>query len=137
MRGRKPKPTAVKIAEGTRKDRINFDEPRLPPGDLEPPDCLDDDYGYGREHWMELAPMLSAAGLLTEGDRHGLALMCRLYARFRLDPLDDKAIRSYQRLLTEFGLTPSSRSRIKAPPKPEQDKLSEFIAGFQATAVPS
>ena len=31
MRGRKPKPTALKLLDGTRADRINHDEPAMPP----------------------------------------------------------------------------------------------------------
>lgn len=128
MRGRKPKPTALKILDGTRADRINHDEPVLPRGDLEPPDSIDDLDGYGVEHWNELAPMLAKAGLLTEGDRPALALLCRAYARLRLDPLDDKANDLYRRMLVEFGLTPSSRSRIKATTEKPKDALAEFLA---------
>lgn len=128
MRGRKPKPTALKLLEGTRADRINRDEPTLPKGDIEPPDWLDDLDGYGIDHWNELAPMLSKAGLLTEGDRPALALLCRAYARLRLDPLDDKANDLYRRMLVEFGLTPSSRSRIKATTEKPKDALAEFLS---------
>lgn len=134
MRGRKPKPTALKILDGTRDDRINHDEPTLPAGDVEPPDSVDDELGYGVEHWNELAPMLSKAGLLTEGDRPALALLCRAYARLRLDPMDDKANELYRRMLVEFGLTPSSRSRIKASAEKPKDALAEFLASKRNTS---
>ena len=42
MRGRKPKPTALKLLDGTRADRINHDEPAMPPASIEPPDWLDE-----------------------------------------------------------------------------------------------
>ena len=128
MKGRKPKPTALKILDGTRGDRVNRDEPTLPKASVEPPDWLDDLEGFGIDHWNELAPMLSKAGLLTEGDRPALALLCRAYARLRLDPLDDKANDLYRRMLVEFGLTPSSRSRIKATAEKPKDALAEFLA---------
>lgn len=128
MRGRKPKPTALKILDGTRADRINRDEPVLPAGGLEPPSWLNDVEGHGRDHWDELAPLLSKAGLLTEGDRPALALLCRAYARLRLDPLDDRANDLYRRMLIEFGLTPSARSRIKGTGEKPKDALAEFLA---------
>lgn len=136
MRGRKPKPTALKILDGDRADRINHAEPLLPEGDTAFPEhfCVDaDGLDFAREQWAELAPLLSRVGLLTEGDRPALALLCEAYALTRLDPLDYKARSLYLKALGEFGLTPSSRARIKAPLKPEQDKLGDFIAKFQAT----
>src|SRR5271166_1302113 len=53
MRGRKPKPTALKLLDGTRADRINHDEPATPPASIEPPDWLDE---TARAHWGDLAP---------------------------------------------------------------------------------
>lgn len=100
----------------------------MPAGDIEPPDWLDDLDGHGIDHWNELAPLLQKAGLLTEGDRPALALLCRAYARLRLDPMDDKANDLYRRMLVEFGLTPSSRSRIKGAPEKPKDALAEFLA---------
>ena len=129
MRGRKPKPTALKILDGDRADRINRAEPQLPEADLDFPDhfCVDaDGCDFAREHWAELAPMLSAAGLLTEGDRPALALLCEAYALFRLDPLDMKARDLYRRMLIEFGLTPSARSRVKAAGEAPKNPLADF-----------
>jgi len=34
----------------------------------------------------------------------------------------------YRRMLVEFGLTPSSRSRVKTSAKPDGDALAEFLA---------
>lgn len=130
MRGRKPKPTALKLLDGDRADRINRAEPRLPDADTEPPEhfCCDSDaLDFAREHWADLAPMLASVGLLTEGDRPALALLCEAYALFRLDPLDYKARDLYRRMLVEFGLTPSSRSRVKAAGDAPANPLAEFL----------
>jgi P27 family predicted phage terminase small subunit len=106
---------------------------------------------YGREHWSELAPVLSRAGLLTEGDRAALAQLCDDYATIRrsIDPPDassagefdrmrslmssaDRARDRYRRMLIEFGMTPSSRSKLGSPaPKPKDD-LEEFLATRKA-----
>ena len=64
MRGRKPKPTALKLLDGTRADRINHDEPAMPPASIEPPDWLDE---TARAYWGDLAPVLQSSGLLTAG----------------------------------------------------------------------
>ena len=125
MRGRKPKPTALKLLDGTRADRIDHDEPAMPPASIEPPDWLDE---TAREHWGELAPVLLSAGLLTASDRQALALLCEAFSRFRVDAANDKARDLYRRMLVEFGLTPSSRSRVKTTAKPARDTLADFFA---------
>ena len=51
MRGRKPKPTALKLLDGTRADRINHDEPAMPPASIEPPDWLDRPPGHIGGTW--------------------------------------------------------------------------------------
>lgn len=110
MRGRKPKPTALKVLDGDQPCRINYDEPKFPVASSEPPAWLD---RHGKEHWGELAPILLDSGVLTAADRCGLAQLCDEYSRIRKDPDDFKARDRYRRLLVEYGLTPSSRSRLK------------------------
>lgn len=145
-RGPKPKPTPLKILEGYKPYQINKDEPVIPVALLEAPDWLDT---YGLEHWQELAPMLARAGLLTEGDRPALAQMCDDFSTIRksIDGPDeiagdfdrmrslmtsaDKARDRYRRMLIEFGLTPSSRSRIKAPAEKPKDELDVFEQEFK------
>jgi phage terminase small subunit len=123
-RGRPAKSNALKIAEGVRKQRINFDEPVYRAGSCEPPGWL---WGYGLEHWNELAPLLSEAGCLSEGDRAALAMLCADYDQWRSDPDCSAARVRYIRMLTEFGLTPSSRARVKRlEPKPA-DRLAMFL----------
>lgn len=144
MRGRKPKPTALKILEGCRKDRVNTNGPIFrADGDTEPPVWLD---AYAREHWEELSAVLRRAGLFTEGDRAALAQLCDDYSTIRksvegVDGIElgdyermrslmtnaDKARDRYRRMLVEFGLTPSSRSRIKAPAEGPRDDLEDFL----------
>lgn len=126
MRGRKPKPVALKILEGAQPCRINRNEPVVPAGSTEPPSWLD---GKALDHWRELAPILREAGLLTSADRPALAQLCEAYRRWREDPDDSKAQDLYRRLLVEFGLTPSSRSRIKTTAEKPKDALEEFLAG--------
>lgn len=123
-RGPKAKPTALKILEGCKPYRINFDEPKYAPSSDVAPDWLE---GLALEHWNELAPILSDSRILTVGDRAALAVLCDDYGRLRADPCDSKARDRYRRMLVEFGLTPSSRSRIKVPPKTPGDDLDNFL----------
>jgi P27 family predicted phage terminase small subunit len=151
IRGRKPKPTLFKILDGDRKDRINPHEPRPaavpppPPADLDP---------KGREAWDRIAPKLAELGVLTEVDGEALALYCKNYAiacraegqikRYgvtvkegsvrRPNPAVAIAHRAHQimtSILTEFGLTPSSRSRVKVDATP-RDALGDFLARRKA-----
>jgi phage terminase small subunit len=126
MRGRKPKPTNLKILEGCRRDRINPGEPAIAPGSVEAPGWLE---GLARDHWDELAPILAGARVLSIADRAGLAVLCDDYRRLRSDPDDWKARDRYRRMLIEFGLTPSSRSRLKVPAEGPADELEEFLVG--------
>jgi phage terminase small subunit len=125
-RGRPGKPTALKLLQGDRADRINRAEPLMPTGSVEPPGWLE---GYAAEQWAELAPILSRTGLLTEGDRPALAMLCQTYDAYRRNPADTKILESYRRLLVEFGLTPSARSRLKTTVEKPKDALEEFLAG--------
>lgn len=126
-RGRKPKPTSLKLLEGSRDDRINHAEPKFQPGSDAAPEWLT---GLALDHWNELAPLLASSRVLSAGDRTNLALLCQLYQRWRTDFDDWKAQDRYIRLSVEFGLTPSARSRIKASPEKPADEvadLNEFL----------
>ncbi len=124
--GRKPKPTALKLLEGCRADRINASEPAFAPahGDAPPPAWL---HELGQGLWRELVPMLVSQGILTLADLPALENLCDLYSRWRIYPDDLSARKEYNRLLIEFGLTPSARSRIKTTEKPK-DELEIFLS---------
>lgn len=131
-RGRKPKPTALKVLAGESADRINDREPSIPPGDHEAPAWLG---GTARALWGELEPVLSEAGVVSAADRLGLALLCDAYERSR-DKDESANQRRHARnelirLMIEFGLTPSSRSKVKAIEKAKDD-LAEFLGKRKA-----
>jgi len=138
MRGRKPKPTALKTLEGNPgKRRINDREPEAPHAVPDCPEHLDD---VARAEWFRTAKVLMDMGLLTLADRAALAAYCVAYSRWvhaeqqvkkygtvvksptKGFPMKspyltvaDQAMESMRKLMVEFGLTPSSRSRIKLP----------------------
>jgi P27 family predicted phage terminase small subunit len=138
MKGRKPVPSVLKILRGNPgKKRISTREPVPPVSQPKRPEYLE---GLAAEAWDVLAPYLVALGVLTKGDAMALEMACQAYARWRtaegevatlgavikspnsnypiLNPhlsVANAAQKQLQGLLVEFGLTPSSRSRIKLP----------------------
>lgn len=71
--------------------------------------------------------MLVKNGLLTEGDLPAFAQLCEEYDVCRKDALAVGARDRYRRWLIEFGLTPSSRSRIKSTAPAPKDNLSLYL----------
>lgn len=158
MRGRKPTPTAVKIANGNPgKRRLNADEPKPDPAAPDPPPHL---AGAALKLWWQLTPELAKLGMLARIDVVALASYCdawALYLKARRELkkggavyISDKGnpIQSpwvgivntqselMRKLGVEFGLTPSSRSRVKAPsPTSPADELNDFIDGSPAMKI--
>ena len=122
-KGRKPLPTAIKIAKGTDRRRINQAEPSLAPMSLEPPGYV---AGDALEFWNEHCGPMVEAGVLRASDRHSFALLCEAYASWRSEPTRD-TISEYRRMLGEFGMTPCSRTKVQVASKPK-DALGDFLA---------
>jgi len=136
MKGRKPKPTALKRLNGNPGKRaLNHAEPQPPPG---LPDCPPHLSEVAREEWHRLAQALHDMGVLTIADRAALAAYCQAYGRWveaeekmKATPpmvrtpsgyvqqspwmsVANKQLELMGRYMTELGLTPASRSRIIA-----------------------
>lgn len=149
MAGRKPLPSNLKSIKGTaRKGRENKDEPRPDTHLPSPPEHL------SREalvEWGRITEQLYQLGLLTEIDRAALAAYCQTYGRWAQAEADiategmtvettngniiqsplvgiaNKALELMHKYLTEFGMTPSSRSRVAAKKADaEQDEWAGF-----------
>ena len=136
--GRKPKPTQLKVVQGTfRRDRANPSEPK-PRKQLPPcPDFLE---GTARKEYFRIGRKLQRIGVLTEVDDLALIGLCQSWAEYVeateqvrktgmlvkspsgypiFNPyvvLANQALKRVKAFLTEFGMTPSSRSRIIAGP---------------------
>lgn len=149
MRGRKPKPTAVKELEGNPGKRaLNHAEPQ-PASDK--PTCPSHIKGEARKEWNRISKDLHAAGLLTKIDKAALAIYCQAWERWveaeeqlkKVGPVvkspsgypvlnpfwsvANKAMSQMQKALVEFGMTPSSRSRIHVADTAADDELEEFL----------
>ena len=153
MRGRKPKPTRLKLIQGNPGKRpINGQEPK-PPGSL--PSCPAHLSPTAKTEWKRLARSLNKIGVLTEIDRAAMAAYCQAYGRWveaerklaetpallktpagyvQVSPwigIANKQLEIMAKFMGELWLTPSSRSRlaIQVPtrPKPWEDPLDEFL----------
>ncbi len=141
--GRKSKPTALKLIQGTyRPDRTNPAEPKPRTGIPPCPKILQ---GDARKHYLKTARKLARIGLLTELDDLALSMLCQSWAEY-LEATDqeiktgmlvkspngfpvlnpyliaaNQALKMVRSLLAEFGMTPGSRSRIQAAATEEPD----------------
>ena len=76
MRGRKPKPTHLKLLHGSRRP-INKHEPKPK---LERPPCPARLCPEAKKAWREIVPELERLGLLTTIDGQALARYCDMHA---------------------------------------------------------
>lgn len=133
-RGRKPTPTALKVVRGNPGRRpLNQDEPKPRVRVPAPPRHLSDE---AKREWRRVGRQLADAGLVTALDRAALAGYCQAWGRWveaeellkrhgmlvkspngypMMSPylnVANRAMEQLRLLLTEFGMSPSSRSRV-------------------------
>jgi len=148
MRGRKPKPTAIKVLTGNPgKRHLNAREPRIPSVIPSAPTHLSQ---LAKIEWRRVIKILSQNGLITQIDRAALAGYCANYARWCelekeinrsgmewvittgkgnlvQNPIIGMANKSMELMLkfaAEFGMTPSARSRVTAGEPLDRDDLA-------------
>jgi P27 family predicted phage terminase small subunit len=141
-RGRKPKPTALKVLEGNPGKRpLNEKEPQPKRQAPRCPSWLEPE---AKKEWKRMAKTLETIGVLTQVDKAAFAGYCQAYARWKeaeefltkhgtifktpsgyIQQVPQVAIaRNYLQIMkdfcSEFGLTPAARTRIKV----EQEAVS-------------
>lgn len=142
MKGRKAKPTSLKLLQGNPGHRPIGDVMTKEPqpersGMREPPAHIT---GAAREFWFSQGPQFVQMGTLTDADWPVFETLClmheellsltarinKLRAKAKLTDADDnrlmtlegrrrKAIGHFQKLSTEFGGTASARTRVRIP----------------------
>ncbi len=145
-RGRKPKPTALRLVTGNAgKRKINKREPKPTGGAPTCPDFLSKE---AKAEWKRVVPELDRLGLITAIDRAAIAVYCQLWGRVveaeralavmaeadkitqgllikttngseiqnPLVGVANKAMEAMLKMAVEFGMTPSSRARLVAGP---------------------
>lgn len=134
QRGRKPKPTAIKVLEGNPGKRpLNQNEPKP---EKKAPKCPAWLEPGAKKEWRRMSKTLEAIGVLTQVDATAFAGYCQAYARWKeaeeflskhgtifktpsgyIQQVPQVSIaQTYLKIMkdfcSEFGLTPSARSRI-------------------------
>jgi P27 family predicted phage terminase small subunit len=143
-----PVPTALKVIRGNPGKRpINRNEPQ-PSRHVVMPEWLSPE---AQRHWPAVAEQLHAAGLLTAIDTTALGLYCEAFARWKhanaqivkygtvvkspngfpiQSPylaIANKAHDQMTKLLAEFGMTPSSRSRCTIAKSDDPGPYARFV----------
>ena len=153
QRGRKPTPTAIKELEGNPgKRKLNDKEPKP---EKKAPSCPKWLVPEAKKEWRRLAKKMELMGVLTEVDMAAFAGYCQAYARWKEAEefitqhgtivktpsgywqqvpqvsIAQTYLKMMQKSAEQFGLTPSSRSRIVADIHSggEDDELEALLGG--------
>jgi len=155
MYGPAPTPTAIRKLNGNPSRRpYNTREPKAHPGEPDMPRGLT---RRAKQEWKRLAEMLLGLGVLSQADGNALGLLCADIAEherivkdlaksgyllknpttgaIHQNPLVKMASDLNRRVLVglrEFGLTPSSRSRVEviggvSSATPTESKMADFL----------
>lgn len=149
QRGRKPKPTAIKIIEGNPGKRpLNKYEPKPEKKAPRCPSWLEDD---AKKEWRRMAKQMEHLGTLTEIDMAAFAGYCEAYARWKEAEefitrhgaivktpsgywqqvpqvsIAQTYLKIMNKFCEQFGLTPSSRSRIITDSNEKEDDKMELL----------
>lgn len=146
--GTKPQPSHMKLVRGNPGKRpINENEPQ-PDMDLPtPPEGLSD---HALKQWDIVAPQLHKMGVLSKIDATALEMYCVAYGNWReaqekirrYGPLvkaksgflqqspymqiANKSFEQMRSMLAEFGMTPSSRTRISVPTEKKNNVFAQL-----------
>ena len=146
--GTKPKPKALRLLQGEKKkSRINQNEPQPELGVPVCPAFLSE---TAKAEWDRISKELDKLGLLTEMDMAALAGYCDAYGRWadasvilkkegliirtETDRIVQnpalaiiaQALKEMKGFLVEFGMTPSSRTRVSAPKKKPKNSFADI-----------
>jgi P27 family predicted phage terminase small subunit len=147
MKGRKPLPSEIKLLTGSRQP-INKREPK-PSRTM--PTCPKFLQGEARAEWRRISRELHRIGVLTVVDRAALAAYClawatmvkateqletkemvieRAFGNLVQNPwlqVRNRAMDDMKRFAVEFGMTPSSRSRVVSNAPKEKSEFEIYL----------
>ena len=132
MRGRKPKPTVLKLITGNPGKRpLNKQEPKVEPvtGEIKPPEHLK---GAAVEEWNIQIAYLTKNGVIGANELSILADYCYLYGKFVQyaavgETMNAALIGQMRGLRAELGIGPSVRSKIKTGKQEETSNPFEAL----------
>ena len=143
-RGPPPKPTHLHLINGnpSKKPRHQLTDQVTP--EISIPKSPTHLLPLAKKEWARIAPQLETIGLITEMDMAALAVYCQAYARWAsaesklkkmggdglieetpsgykqmsvLLQISNRAVEQMHKFMGEFGMSPSSRSRVTASPQ--------------------
>lgn len=149
QKGRKPKPYNLRLLEGNKEHRPMI-EPISPPTIIpkQVPRWLDK---IAKQEWKRITPILHEHGLLTTLDLKSLEIYCVAYSNWKQAEMKKELgivktdsgnvkpnpyigiaqlyLKELRAICTEFGMTPSSRTRLSSGgiQKQEEDPLDELM----------
>jgi P27 family predicted phage terminase small subunit len=154
VKGRKPQSTAIKLAKGAfdkHPERRNHNEPTPQLGEPTIPEIVEQDPA-AKARWLWVCEQLRSMNLLHVTDQGLIAgycldysMMLSLWESIKGGRVSDMTERGgittkpeanqfhkfADRILkreAELGLTPSARTRLRAPQKDEEDPFQEWLA---------
>jgi P27 family predicted phage terminase small subunit len=147
--GRKPIPTEIKILNGNPGRRpLNTNEPKPDKALPKAPAMLSKD---AKREWRKMSKRLYHLGLLTEIDVDALAILCQTWSNWceteraiqkvgkvlvkpdgtlYKNPMVGMSVAyasQMKALIVEFGMTPSSRTKIKVEEINKEKTLAEML----------
>lgn len=148
--GRPPKPTRLKILQGTaRADRMPKNEPRPGIGIPTRPEWLSPE---AKREWTRITKELEPLEMLARVDRAALAAYCQcwgLYVEAVRDIQENgttfttetgyegprpsvgvmvKMLEKMSAYAAKFGLSPSDRARLSIPEPKQEDPFADFLS---------
>lgn len=156
-RGPRPKPTKLHILHGNPGKRNRDTGEPIP--DDKMPTCPSWLGREGKREWNRMSKELHRLGILTGIDRAAFACYCQCWERFYMAEkaiqlhgatittekgniiqspyvgMSNTALKIMRQYLIEFGLTPSSRSKVKTDKKPDKKEVEEFLFGKKKSAT--
>ncbi len=152
--GRRPVPTQLNLVRGRPGKRpLNADEPQPEIVLPEPPDHLSDE---AKREWERAGQLLLDLGVVSELDRGAFAAYCQAWGRWveaeealkrygvvvkspneypMQSPflaIANKALEQMRVFLIEFGMSPASRTRVRAERAAGPNPLTKYLPGGTA-----
>lgn len=156
-KGRKPKPTGIKELEGNPGKRaLNKQEPK-PENAI--PICPPHLNGSARTEWKRITHELHALKIISRIDRAALVAYCQAWGDYvkacnklkkegeviisdkggmYQNPwvsIKNRSMDQLVKISAEFGMTPSSRARVKVETPTEEDEMTRFLFGNKNVKV--
>lgn len=153
-RGRKPKPTEQKILEGNPGKRTLGEKEPKPETKIPP--CPTHLKGEARTEWDRVTKQLLKLNIISEIDRASLTAYCTAWGTYvkackKLEKesevmisdaggmyqnpwvaIRNKAMEQILKFSAEYGMTPSSRTRIKVEAPNEEDEMKKMLMGVKS-----